>query len=136
MANLAQYKMNHAADMRDASKRGMVAVVDLSRDSGCEYGEVCRFDDRCVCLTASNSALWIFSLGFAPASLQVAQMPALRLPLDRWLHPCERAILQGFPPQMRVSAADATRVFGNAMSVPVIGAILQPALRAVMPAFL
>lgn len=136
MENLRRYKVHHAAAMQSPLSEGMVAVVDLSRDRSCEYGEIARFDDRCVCLTASNDALWVFSLGVAPASLPPRRMPDVDLPIDRWLHPCERAALQGFPPDMRVKARDAVRVFGNAMSVPVVGLIMYPVLLDVMPAFL
>ena len=136
MKNLDLYKISHVEAMTDQTKKGMFAVVDLSRDRDCGYGEVARFDDLCLCLTASNETLWVFSLGVAPASLDRTQMPTVALPVDRWLHPCERALLQGFPPDMRVRVRDATRVFGNAMSVPVVGFILYPVLHHMMPAFL
>ena len=135
MQNLAAYKIRHAADLQDPAKLGMIAVVDLSRDISLTWGDASRFDDRCVCLTASNTSLWIFSLGTAPADLLPDDLPGVDLPVDRWLHPCERALLQGFPADVRVAVRDATRVFGNAMSVPVVGLIMQPVLEKLMPKF-
>ena len=136
MANLALYKMSHVRDMQDATKAGMVAVVDLSRDITCRYGANARFDDKSVCLTASNTALWVFSLGIAPASLSAEDMAGLELPIDRWLHPCERALLQGFPADTRLRVRDAVRVFGNAMSVPCVGLLLCPVMQRMMLWFL
>ena len=136
MQNLASDKVFHAAEMRDSSLQGTFAVVDLTRDPGCEFGEVGRVDNRSPCLTASNHALWVFALGFAPANCDDIEMLDVPLPVDRWLHPCERALLQGFPPDMHINVEDAVRVFGNAMSVPTVGLLMLPVLKIMMPEFL
>ena len=126
MTNLAKYKIKMSGAMRDLEAFGTFAVVDLSRDLDREYGAASRCDNRAPCLTASNSKLWVFSLGAAPEDTPVESLPSQCLPIDRWLHPVERCTLQGFPPDLPIAVRDAVRVTGNAMSVPSIGRQMLP----------
>ena len=126
MSNLAKYKMKLGGAMRDLEAFGTYAVVDLSRDLDREYGAARRCDNRVPCLTASNGKLWVFSLGALPCDTPDQSLPLEQLPVDRWLHPVERSILQGFPPDLPIVVRDAVRLTGNAMSVPSIGRQLLP----------
>ena len=132
MQNLARYRKLMAAQMRDPALAGTYAVVDLSRNVTMSFGSLERHDNRCLCLTASNRALWVFALGAAPVDLSDDALPEVALPVDRWLHPVERAVLQGFQPDTHVAVRDAVRVFGNAMSVPVVGLLMAPVLEQAM----
>ncbi len=118
--NLADWKASFAASMEDSAYRGQCAVVDLSRTpSGrTEWGGLRPREDVCQCLTASGPILHVFALGEGQWG---------QLSLDRLLLVSERGTLQGFP--SRVANADLTevagrRIFGNAMSVPVIGSVM------------
>ena len=80
--------------------------------------------DRCQCLRASGPGIHVFALG------QGAQ----DLTLDRCLRVRERAALQGFPDRigrLPLTEKVGRRVFGNAMSVPVVGTLLAVELNAI-----
>lgn len=136
MSNLAKYKVKLGSAMRDLEAFGTYAVVDLSRDLDREYGAALRCDNRVPCLTASNTKLWVFSLGACPSDAVDESLPVQRLPVDRWLHPVERCTLQGFPPNLPIAVRDAVRVTGNAMSVPSVGRQLLPILLGLSERFL
>ncbi len=80
--------------------------------------------DRCPCLKASGPNLHVFALGEGCKG---------QLSIDRMLRIHERASLQGFPVAISgvASRTDAIgkRVFGNAMTVSVIGSVLAVELR-------
>ena len=111
--------------MDDTSNRGRVAVCSVNRGSGAKWGLQNRCDGLCRCLTTSNSGLYIFSLGEGHAN------PALSL--GRFLTVNERCLLQGFPPLTVLTAlglpeTHTVHALGNAMAVPVIGAVMTSVL--------
>ena len=116
--------------MDDPSKRGRVAVCSASRSSGAKWGVQNRCDGLCSCLTTNNSDLYAFSLGEGHAN------PALSL--DRYLTVNERCLVQGFPPlpvltALGLSEKHAVHALGNAMAVPVIGAVMTSVLHGLDP---
>ncbi len=126
--NLADWKQCFSAAMQDSERRGQCAIVDLSRTpSGrTEWGGLRPREDLCQCLTASGPILHVFALGEG----QLGQ-----LSIDRLLVVSERARLQGFP--SRLASVDFSepvgrRVWGNAMSVPVIGSVLATLLEQLL----
>ena len=107
--------------MDDTSRRGRVAVCSASRGSGAKWGVQNRSDGLSKCLTTRNTDLYAFSLGEGHAN------PALSH--DRFLTVNERCLLQGFPPLTVLTALGlpekhTVHALGNAMAVPVIGAVL------------
>ena len=109
--------------MANEDNRGCYAFVEVGRDPtgrtvwGGQRGHV----DRCQCLRASGPAIHVFALGEGLANLS----------LDRPLRLHERAALQGFPAilgQLPFNEATGRRIWGNAMSVPVLGSILAQEL--------
>ncbi len=121
---LRAWKRYYEPSMVDRRFRGQFALVDLSRcpDGRHVWGTQARHENTCQCLTASGPMLHVFSLGEQGGPLT----------LDRRLRVRERGALQGFPqrvcraPRTEVSG---TRVFGNSMSVPVIGSVLASVLQ-------
>ena len=116
--------------MDDTSNRGRVAVCSVSRSSGAKWGVQNRCDGLCSCLTTNNSDLYAFSLGEGHAN------PALSH--DRYLTVNERCLLQGFPPLTVLTALGlpekhAVHALGNAMAVPVIGAVMTSVLHGLDP---
>ena len=73
--------------------------------------------DRCPCLTRSGPMLHILACGHGPNP-----------PVDRPLQPFEHGLMQGFPvalcAKMVQDPVNALHAFGNAMAVPVIGAVI------------
>ena len=120
--NVADWKDKLQTSMMDVGRRGQYAAVDYSRTpSGRTAWGGSAVPDRCECLTASGPSLHVFALGYGRG----------QLPLDRCLRPAERAALQGFPvswARLLDSEIDAKRIFGNAMSVPVLGSVLASLL--------
>ena len=111
--------------MDDTSKRGRVAVCSASRGSGAKWGVQNRSDGLSKCLTTRNTDLYAFSLGEGHAN------PALSH--DRFLTVHERCLLQGFPPLTVLTALGlpekhTVHALGNAMAVPVIGAVMTSVL--------
>ena len=120
---LAKMKDLYKTAMNDKANRGSFAFVEVNRDPtkrtvwGCQRALV----DRCQCLRASGPSIHVFALGEGPANLS----------LDRPLRLHERASLQGFPAilgQLPFDEATGRRIWGNAMSVPVLGSILAQEL--------
>jgi hypothetical protein len=97
--------------------------VDISRTpSGrTAWGSISLHPDIAECLTASGPNLHIFSLGQGTGDLYI----------DRRLQGAERAALQGFPPcvcNLVGNTAKDKRIFGNAMTVSVVGAVVATEL--------
>ena len=121
---LAKMKDLYSQAMANDDYRGCYAFVEVGRDptdrtvwAGQSRGHV----DRCQCLRASGPAMWVFALGEGVSNLS----------LDRPLRLHERAALQGFPAilgQLPFDEATGRRIWGNAMSVPVLGSILAQEL--------
>ena len=117
--NMAAWKFVYRAAMTNPARRGQYAFVDISRDcSGrTAWGGAQATADRCPCLMAGGPDLHVFALGEGSDVLS----------LDRPLRTRERALLQGFPPkygEVELSEVAGKRVWGNAMSVPVVGSVL------------
>ena len=120
---LAKMKDLYKTAMNDKVNRGSFAFVEVNRDPtkrtvwGCQRALV----DRCQCLRASGPSIHVFALGEGRANLS----------LDRPLRLHERAALQGFPAilgQLPFDEVTGRRIWGNAMSVPVLGSILAQEL--------
>jgi len=116
--------------MDDTSNRGRVAVCSVRRSRGAKWGLQNRCDGLSRCLTTTNSDLYAFSLGEGYAN------PALSL--DRYLTVNERCLLQGFPPLTVLTALGlpekhTVHALGNAMAVPVIGAVMTSILHGLGP---
>ena len=85
------------------------------------WGNCSKHPNTVQCLTASGPLLHIFSLG-ENAGIEP-------LSLDRPMRISERASVQGFSGAVVEAAShlpinDAKRMFGNAMSVPVVGTVV------------
>lgn len=124
---LQEFKTKYAQAMANPTNKGKFAFVEIGRDPtprtvwGSASGPT-RID-RCQCLRASGPSIHVFALGegLAPVSL------------DRPLRIVERGALQGFPDSIGHIIRSETagrRIFGNAMSVPVIGSLLAAELCA------
>ena len=135
--NLRDFKHKYRHWMTDPGQRGLFMVVDISRTPSdrTTWGNSPHEPDVVECLTASGPALHVFALGEGQGELSV----------DRPIMPGERGLLQG-QSQDLVNAVDGVpdihqkRMFGNAMSVPVVGSVggrmLQALLRSHDPATL
>ena len=120
---LAKMKDLYAQAMANEDNRGCYAFVEIGRDptGRTVWGGQTAHVDRCQCLRASGPGLHVFALGEGPANLS----------LDRPLRLHERAALQGFPAilgQLPFDEVTGRRIWGNAMSVPVLGSILAQEL--------
>ncbi len=109
--------------MVNEDNRGCYAFVEVGRDPTARtvWGGQTVHVDRCQCLRASGPSIHVFALGEGLANLS----------LDRPLRLHERASLQGFPAilgQLPFNEATGRRIWGNAMSVPVLGSILAQEL--------
>lgn len=116
--NIADWKKAYTPYLASSKRVGQYAFVDVTRTpSGRTSWGGSVTPNVCPCLTASGPALHVFALGCGSG----------QLPVDRPLRACERACLQGFPEAFAsawLADADAVRIFGNAMTVPVVGSIL------------
>ena len=106
---------------------GSLAVVDISRTpSGrTAWGAKALRPDIVECLTAAGPNLHVFALGEGMNELSI----------DRRLTGPERAALQGFPPsicKLCKNTAKDKRIFGKAMTVPVVGAVMATELARLM----
>ena len=120
---LAKMKGLYKQEMANEDNRGCFAFVEVGRDptGRTVWGGQAVHVDRCQCLRASGPAIQVFALGEGPANLS----------LDRPLRIHERAALQGFPAiigQLPFDEVTGRRIWGNAMSVPVLGSILAQEL--------
>lgn len=121
--NLVDWKIAYKEFMINPIHEGSLAIVDISRTpSGrTAWGSISLHPDIAECLTASGPNLHIFSLGQGTENLSI----------DRRLQGAERAALQGFPPcvcNLVGNGAKDKRIFGNAMTVSVVGAVVATEL--------
>lgn len=127
---LTAWKEKLRSHIRDPDLSGKFAFVEVSRDPTDRTawkGQVPRVD-VCECLRARGPQLHVFALGVGTDS---------RNTIARDLRIRERAALQGFPKgvgQLEFTETAGRRIFGNAMSVPVIGCVLAQELRAIAAA--
>ena len=122
--NLQKYMQRLERELHDPRFRGQYAVIEISRNPDKRWGARARVDDRCPRLRARLADLFIISLG-------EGERPAVL----RFLHEDEAAALQGMsagiiPPGM--SRGLVFRGLGNAMTVPVVGAVMLVALSRAM----
>ena len=120
---LAKMKDLYKEAMANEDNRGSFAFVEIGRDPTARtvWGGQAVHVDRCQCLRASGPSIQVFALGEGQANLS----------LDRPLRLHERAALQGFPDilgQLPFDEVTGRRIWGNAMSVPVLGSILAQEL--------
>ena len=78
-----------------------------------------------MCLTTRNTDLYAFSLGEGYANTALSH--------DRYISVDDRCALQGFPPLPVLTAlglpeSHAVHALGNAMAVPVMGAVMTSVL--------
>ena len=125
-----EWKKAFGASMLDPRNRGKYAFVEGGRDPtprtrwGTRTSGLHPPIDRCQCLRASGPEILVFALGEGEGQLT----------LDRSLRIRERAALQGFPAAIvgvEVTEKAGRRIFGNAMSVPVIGSVLAAELMCI-----
>ena len=124
-----EWKKAFGPSMLDPRNRGKYAFVEGGRDPTPRTTWGTRTSghppiDRCQCLRASGPEILVFALGEGEGQLT----------LDRSLRIRERAALQGFPAaiaNVQVSEKVGRRIFGNAMSVPVIGSVLAEELKCI-----
>ena len=119
--NIKDWKALYKLELAETKFSNQFAVVDASRTptrrtSWCNAG---KHPDRCPCLTASGPLLHVIELGPSGSSKSI----------DRPLRNIERARIQGFSGAVAEAAAHmpvahANRIFGNAMTLPVVGAVL------------
>jgi site-specific DNA-cytosine methylase len=101
-----------------------IATISLDRDMSAAFGDGwVRTDGRCATLRTGNELVWLLSGN--------PQSPWL----SRCLRPLERAYLQGLPPAALagLSKHDMLRSTGNAMTVPVVAAVLARLLNGLEP---
>ena len=131
---LAEWKGQYRTAMNTASCLGQYAFVEGGRDPTGRTTWASRKStqpphvDRCQCLRASGPMMHVFALGEG----------GLQLSLDRLLRVRERAALQGFPDSighLPFSEDAGRRIFGNAMTVSVVGAIMATELEAIQATF-
>ena len=125
---LRAWKGKFRAAMQDKRWKGHFAFVEVGRDptSRTLWTGASVKVGMCECLRASGPQLHVFSLGEGTWDSQLS--------VDRGLRIHERAALQGFPPsigQLQFTETAGRRIFGNAMSVPVIGCILAQELEVI-----
>jgi DNA (cytosine-5)-methyltransferase 1 len=121
--NLVDWKCEYTSFMTHPVNEGSLAIVDISRTpSGrTAWGSRSLNPDMVECLTASGPKLHLFSLGEGTGKLST----------DRRLQGHERARLQGFPPSICTLVDNGRvhkRIFGNAMAVSVVGAVVATEL--------
>ena len=91
--------------------------ISLDRKTSGAFGESwVRMDGLCCALRTQNEFLWIMHVDSTG-----------KLDVSRCLHPLERFALQGFPCHVSetLSKPQVLLVTGNAMSVPVVGAVVS-----------
>ena len=121
-SNLLDWKQHSRSTIENRTASDSFAVFDVSRTPSRRTAWQARgYIDTVECLTATGTKnLHILSLGGGGE-------PEGHVALDRQLRCHERARLQGFPAVICNEANESSenkRVFGNAMTVPVIGSIL------------
>jgi site-specific DNA-cytosine methylase len=128
--SINEWKLAYKSKMLDPANRGKFAFVEAWRDPAAgNWGSLATPVDKCQCLRASGPQIHVFALGEGEDTLS----------LDRPLRIRERAALQGFPIEVGTLAFSETsgrRIFGNAMSVPVVGSILAQELLCIQATLL
>ena len=119
--NIQDWKALYKLELAKTEFSNQFAVVDASRTPTrrTSWCNASKQPDRCPCLTASGPLLHVIELGPNGGSGSV----------DRPLRNIERARIQGFSGAVAEAAAHmpvahANRIFGNAMTLPVLGAVL------------
>ena len=127
---LSEWKKVYQSALDNPECSGKYAFVEAGRDPTGRTSWSSRSSakpppvDRCQCLRASGPQINVFALGQGTQDLT----------LDRCLRVRERAALQGFPDRigrLPLTEKVGRRVFGNAMSVPVVGTLLAVELDAI-----
>ena len=120
-SNLKKYRKLLHVELRRPIFQGKFAVFHIDRDPDLEYSMASfRRDGLCPCLRASHHLVFVMSLG--PHGRRQARL----------LHESEACVLQGMSPDIvppGLSRAQVFRGCGNAMTVPVVGAVLTGLLR-------
>lgn len=130
-ASLTAWKAKYRTLMEDPANQGSVAFVEMGRDPSrtAWVGQGNSLPvDKCQCLRANGPLMHVFALGEGDGTTRP-------LSLDRPLRNRERAALQGFPEviaALPLAVTTAWRVFGNAMSVPVLGSLIAMELRCIL----
>ena len=136
--NIKEWKDLYKFELTAQRFMNQFAVVDASRTPSTrtvygksDNGKATKRPNRCPCLTASGSKLHVFALG--------PHIDRTSSPLDRPMRIAERAKVQGFSGAIveaasQMSVADAKRVLGNAMTVPVVGSVIARELRGLLRA--
>ena len=130
LANLRVYSKQVNKIMSRGKKRA-IATFEVARDP---YKPRAGIDtDHIRCLRASAPKLWIMShLRSIPGSRERSGLGLWQSGrISRLLHAAEYCLLQGFSPSMmprNLSDREVKKGMGNAMSVPVVGMILNAAL--------
>ena len=114
--NLKKHLKLLTPKMNDKRFRGQFAVIEVDRNPERTWGAKARVDGLCHCLRAGHHQLFLISLG-----------EGSNPKICRYLLVEEAAALQGIsadiiPPGM--SRRVAFRGIGNAMTVPVVGAVM------------
>ena len=116
---LARYLAKLRPQLHCSAYRGKFAVFEVDRDPRKKRCPL-RLDGLTPCMRAGAGKLWVVSLGFP------------RPKICRAIHPAERCLLQGLSPndipREGLSEQDVVVGCGNAMTVPVIGTILNAIL--------
>ena len=126
---LTSWKHELRSAMEDVGNQGKFVFVEVGRDptSRTAWSGTTPKLDICECLRASGPQLHVFSLGDGVEDTHIL--------VNRGLRIHERAALQGFPSEighLRFTENIGRRIFGNAMSVPVIGSVLAQELQAIL----
>ena len=113
----------HIAMQRGAWENPICISVD--RDPLKGFGSFTRYDGLAMTLRCSNDLCWLLVMD-ADSSVH----------LSRPIHPLERFALQGFSARYarELTKNQMLQVTGNAMSVPVVGAVFLAALRCLATA--
>lgn len=136
--NLRDFKDLYKAELQNASLKGKYAIFDVTRTPAprTQWGAATKRVDVCPCLTATGERYHVLALGFgdpaAPLDRFALEAGTLRstIPVDRTLLSEERGRLQGFPEHICQITTGAVKAFGNAISLPVMGAVLARELMA------
>ena len=106
--------------MLDTRFRGQVAIIALDRAEKKVYPQICRVNVS-MTLTATKRYVRVISLGEGTGNTRP-------LTFNRLITFLERGRLQGFPDIITKAAieanVDCVQLFGNSMSVPMIGLMI------------
>lgn len=123
--NLNKYMKLLRKDRLTHKMRGRIAVLSIDRDPEKLFACQVRKDGFAPCLRASHHRVFLVSFG--------KKHPEV----SRLLHPAEACLLQGMHPRIVPPGMTRAQIFrgcGNAMTVPVVGAVLVAVLREALPA--